>query len=283
MIFISSLNYAGLCNRLNTFISDLMLYDEVYISYDKRFWWPVINDNFSDILISPKDAIIEKTIDKTKFKIDSKVCDKPDYIRNPNGFVILKSELDKLKNVKSYYSKFDGTLCYTYDRTPQYFIDKYKQYISKIEPTKEITDIVTKYWDSVGLNENVVGVHIRQGDFEKHKERRVDINRFISKMKEIKSKNDKTVFYISTDNQKLIPQFEKIFSKESVLTYIHKQDTKVHSDFKTAFICLLILSKPKHLILTNFSTYSQLAWWLGGCEAKVDIITNEYQDNYHLQ
>ena len=128
MIFISSLNYAGLCNRLNTFISDLMLYNEIYTSYEKRFWWPVIADNFSDIFITPEKSIIDKTIDKTKYKIDSKVCEKSDYFRNPNGFVILKSELDKLKNVKSYYSKFDGTLCYTYDRTPQYFIDKYKQY-----------------------------------------------------------------------------------------------------------------------------------------------------------
>lgn len=283
MIFISSLNYAGLSNRLNTFISDLVIYDNVYPENEKLFLWTIIKDKFSDILIPPDNVLIIDNYDKKKYKIDSKVCENKYYIRNPNGFAILKTELDKIQNVKSYYSKFNKTLCYTYDRTPQYFINKYKKYVSQIKPTKDITDIVNKYWDKVGFNDNIVGVHIRQGDFEKHKERRVDINKFISKMTEIKTKNTKTVFYISTDNQSLIPFFEKKFTKDSVITFDHIQDNKSHSDFKTAFICLLILSKPKHLVLTNFSTYSQLAWWLGGCNAKVDIITNDYQDNYKSQ
>ena len=279
--FISSLNYAGLGNRINTLISDIFIYDAIYPSNDKLIHWPIIKDKFED-LFEPIDGItFTDTYDKNKYKIDSKICNKKEYNRNPNGFLILKEDIEKLKNIKSYYVVFNQTIYYTYNNTPQFIIDRYLKYITKIVPKKNIRNEANNYWMKYKNMEmdNIVGVHIRQGDFNKFIERKVDVDRFISKMKEIKIKNKKTVFYVSSDDRHIINRLTNIFSSESIITYEHTQDSKSHSDFKTALICLLILSKPKHLILTNYSTYSQLAWWLGGCQAKVDIITNEYQDN----
>ena len=280
MSFISSLNYAGLGNRINTFISDLYIYDTLYTSLDKLFYWPIIKDNFDDLFKPISGITIVNQYNKQQFKIDAKVCIQNKYIRNPNGFIILTNEIDKLKTLKSYYSRFDKTIYYTYDRTPQFIIDRYLKYINMLIPKDYIQEIVNEYWKNVDNINNVVGVHIRQGDFNKHPERRVDVNRFVCKMKNIKTVKPKTVFYLSTDSKVLFRNIQKQFPQNSIITYDFPEDNKSHSDFKTALICLLILSKPKHLILTNYSTYSQLAWWLGGCKSKVDIITNEYQDNF---
>jgi hypothetical protein len=37
-------------------------------------------------------------------------------------------------------------------------------------------------------------------------------------------------------------------------------------------IDLLLLSRNKHLVASYLSTFPELAWWLGGCQATVSII-----------
>lgn len=284
--FISNLSYAGLCNRLNTLISDLMLYDTIYADHEKIVYWPVLKDSYADLFKPISGVDVVTSYDKNIYKCDAKIAENNIYVRNMNGFIIFKDEIEQIKNVHSFYSKFNGTLCYTYDRTPQYFIDKYRKYINLLIPTNEISEEVDKYWCALKSDmdiKNLVGIHIRQGDFNKLVERRVDIDRFISKMKEIESKNKDTVFHLSTDNSNLYNEIKKKFPDGKIKQYEHTQDNRRHSDFKTALICLLILSKFNHLVLTNFSTYSQLAWWLGGCHATVDVISNKFQDKYHLQ
>lgn len=278
--FVSNLNYGGLGNRINTLVSDLMLYEKIYTSHPCLIYWPIIKDKYEDLFEPITDTTVIDMYNRKKHFVDAKVGETEQYMRNPNGFVILKSDIDKLYSIESYYRRFNGTIYYTYDRTPKYFIELYSKYLRMLVPKEDIRHTVDNYWKNVGYNERHVGVHIRQGDFNKHIDRKVDIKRFIKTMKEILDDCPQTVFYLSTDSEAIYKKIEHQFPEGKVITYKHKQDTKEHSDFRTALICLLILSKPKRLILTNFSTYSQLAWWFGGCEAKVDIITNEFQDTY---
>lgn len=278
--FISYLGYAGLGNRINTIISDLIIFNEIYTSVPKVFYWPLIKDRFEDIFQPIPGTTIVNSLDKNIYYHDAKKCKTKYYIRDPNGFILFKKDIHLLKNNKSYYTKFNGTLCYTYDRTPQTFINRYLKYIKMLKPQNDILKEVEKYWSNIGLTDNIVAVHIRQGDFNKHKDRKVDINKFLLKMKHIYSSEPNTIFYLSTDDDNLYTRISKLFPPDTVITYKHIYDDRKHSDFKTALICLLILSKPKRMILTNHSTYSQLAWWLGGCNASVDIISNSFQDNY---
>lgn len=292
--FVSYLKYAGLGNRINSLVGDLFLFDTYYSNSSKQFniYWPIIKDRFEELfdLVFENDKweinVID-TIDKTKFFFDAKICENNKYIKNPNGFTTLISDRSLLQGINSYYHLFDNTIYYSYDKTPDIFIKRYLKYLNMLVPKKNITKIVNDYWNNVCANgysmNNIVGVHIRRGDFDKYKERRVDINRFINTMKQIKNNNPSVVFYLSTDCDKTYQLIENTFNSKNVITFEHAQDSKEHSDFKTALICLLILSKCKHLVLTNFSTYSQLAWWLGGCNASVDIITNQVQDSLNSQ
>ena len=40
-------------------------------------------------------------------------------------------------------------------------------------------------------------------------------------------------------------------------------------------IDLLLLSRNRHLIASAYSTFPEVAWWLGGCVADVKIIESE--------
>lgn len=285
MRYVSNLDHAALGNRLTVLINDMFLAEEYYHSEKFEVYWKKLRHSFHDLfennykeydradLIGDSDRLFFRRGYRCK-----------DYKKELNGFVHLSS--DNLSGVYSYHYKFDHTLCYTYDRTPVQLKERYLKQIRKLVVRKEIVNEVKRV--SSLWRGDIVGVHIRLGDFKKHPDRVVRLEQFFRVMDMMKECN----FFISTDEVSCIGELIKRYGRERIFYHDHPYDEK-RDDYITAFIGILLLAKCKKLILTNYSTYSQLAWYFGECKATCNIVCNLKQlrliraivlscDRYHI-
>lgn len=74
---------------------------------------------------------------------------------------------------------------------------------------------------------------------------------------------------ICTDNKQELELLLPYISKDKEIIYY--DPTSDLSRMQNDFCELLLLSKGKHLIGTNNSTFSELAWWYGDCKQTVEI------------
>ena len=156
-------------------------------------------------------------------------------------------------------------------------IDIYLKYIGKLEISEEVLKKVESV--SRNFNDKTIGVHIRLGDFNKYVERKVEIDRFIARMIKLIREDVGHNFYISCDDPEMIKRLVSLFGEDIIHYFKHGYD-KNHSDYITAFVCILLLGKCRRLICTNMSTFSQLGWYFGGAKASVEVISNKYQEGY---
>lgn len=288
MRYISNLDYIALGNRLTVLISDMFLSEEYYKCDKFEIYWGKIKHNFNDLFeneftVYNSQNDIGEISDKNTIFLNRKYRCK-NFKKELNGFIHLKN--DNLHDVYSYHYKFDHTLCYTYDRTPVELKERYLKQIKKLIIKKNIINQVQKICST--WKGDIVGVHIRLGDFKKYPDRVVKIEQFFMKMDKMKD----NTFFISTDETSCIKKFIERYGSDRIFYRDHPYDER-KNDYISAFIDILLLAKCKRLILTNYSTYSQLAWYFGGCTEKFDIICNPKQikfikaivlscDKYHI-
>ncbi len=164
------------------------------------------------------------------------------------------------------------TIDLLYEKTPQYFIDKYLGVISKLKINSEILEYVFDFTDEWN---DMIGVHIRSWYCQK---RRFHSNKIFEEQID-KLPEDKKFFFCSdnSDVQKhfvnkygdrVITYERQLFNDPKLAESGHHDDIQITTD---AFIELLILSKCATIIGTYDSTFDEVAWWMGGCKSKVII------------
>ena len=84
-------------------------------------------------------------------------------------------------------------------------------------------------------------------------------------------------FFLTSDSQKVLNFFSNECElKNRIITYPRQTELDNSRDnqegIKEDLIELYLLSKNKYLIGSHFSTYSEVAWWLGNCTNNVIII-----------
>ena len=86
-----------------------------------------------------------------------------------------------------------------------------------------------------------------------------------------KYKNNK--FFLATDDKKIIFQLYKIF-KERLIVYNRnmENDRNTKEGIQNDLIDLYLLSKNKIFIGSRVSTFTEVAWFLGGCSKNIIII-----------
>lgn len=151
-------------------------------------------------------------------------------------------------------------------------------YLHQLKPTKVITSIVDKFVSENGVK-NLVGVHIRRDDFVmKGNDEKTDVSsddKFIDKMYEVLIEDMTTKFLLCTDSQETQDKFKEEFGDRIIIYPKKNRDRTTTLNTQQGLVDLLLLSKTKHIIGTYHSTFNEVAWWLGDCKAKVDIIVDK--------
>ena len=240
----------GISNKIKSFLSLMRKYDVVKTTKH--------SDSY---LFDNLEYISDGDMDKYP------VIDNQEYMNQ--DMWRLKVYEEDIEHINEY-----KTIDLLYEKTPQYFIDKYLSIISKlnINPTIcKYVDEFTKDWN------NMVGVHVRSWYCSK---KVFHSNKIFDEQIDKLSENEK--FFFCSDNFDVQKYFEDRYG-DRVVTYErqmfndprlaesgHHDDIQLTTD---AFIELLILSKCATIIGTYASSFYELAWWMGGCKSKVIIPT----------
>ena len=90
----------------------------------------------------------------------------------------------------------------------------------------------------------------------------------------ILDRNPNSQFFISCDSSTVLNQIRNNYG-ERMLVYparTTRGDRNSKEGIQDALIELLLLSKNSRLKASKLSTFSEVAWWFGGCNAEVEII-----------
>ena len=184
------------------------------------------------------------------------------------------------------------TIDLLYEKTPEYFIDKYLKILGRLKINPEIVEYVSEFTDAWN---KMVGVHIRSWYCPKKVFHSNEIFE-----KEIDKLDPDQKFFFCCDNSDVQKHFidkygdrvvtydRQIFNDPRLAESGHHDDIQLTAD---AFVELLMLSKCATIIGTYLSSFDEVAWWMGGCQSKVIIPTptncekelNDYNNLVYLK
>jgi len=248
---------AGLGNRIKCMVSIIGSSKD----YKPQVYWPINNEcgcSFDELF--EKETIF-KEIGRSELygvEVDAKYGDA--YIN------------------KSWKIDNDSDIDFMYHKLPQAKIDEILECFADIYPKEDIIDAAwafrNKYIDSFNRCE-VIGVHIRKGDFKGLQDGRYYVSQesdFIERMKNLLEVNPNYKFLLCTEDEETEEKFRSIFGSNAIIYFPKRfRGRTCPNAIKEAFVDILLLSECPIIIGTFLSTFTEIAWWIGGCKAKVVI------------
>ena len=286
----------GLCNRLKYLIS-VWRRSEIFKKRMKVYWTDEIHcsgchlsdlfeNDFEYVYSCPdKTTTIEQNL-YIPFPSAFRFCLLDTDI--PIGFGRVQPLTEKDSNawkVLAKYPKQGQNIDYEYSRIPTNLKNDILSYFRRLVPVKKIRDILSEQRKQIG--ENTIGVHLRRTDHMLKNDRNMGVDSLVFEYMESEiAKNDKANFFISTDEVGLEDRYEKKFpgkiikyTKRMAGRYIVSHMNTESSVSRTgieniqdALIDVLLLAECKKILGTKLSTFTECAWWFGGCK---DILIME--------
>ena len=160
-----------------------------------------------------------------------------------------------------------------YERIPQYFRDVYGPLFAQIEFRPEIAGAASD-WAAANIAENVVGVQVRtwRDDARRHRKYHVPSLRRLTRLLDALPKQR---FFVVSDSDDVAPMLAARYGAQRVLAY--PRTTPRADSWLTArgisedLIDMLLLARTSRLCASYLSTFSEVAWWLGGTKARVSV------------
>jgi len=269
-------NPGGISNRLKCLISMLRISER----YNSKLYMHWIRNaqcgaEFHRLFDNEFNMISKEELDKIE---DKKITQTYRFITFPeeieDGFA------------KVYPTKRGNNIDFEFNRIPMSVRGNIISYLERLKPIPIIKSVVEKFVVKHDV-ENLVGVHIRRGDFLDGKEGLGKVssdNKFILRMKELLKDDPSTKFLLCTDCKETEDEFQELFKDKIIIYKKERRERTSRLATQQSLVDLLLLSKTNHIIGTYRSTFNEMAWWLGGCKAKVDIIIdNELNEQYEIK
>ena len=284
-------NGGGISNRIKCLVSAWRIEEK----YGRKtiLYWPkndICGCNFKDLfennvkefnLLEIKQILKENS---SKFLDDEKNVFKEKkekiLVSYTPRFILFEGEIPKKFSI-NLPAKNGQSIDHEFLRIPERLKKEMLKHLKKLKPLKKLYDKISKF-DNKNKMKSCIGVHIRRGDFivrGSPGEFSVD-ERFINRMKEILSKNKKQKFFLCTDSPYVEDKLKKIF-EDRILIFPKTNFDRTEVIFtQEGLIDLFLLSKTKHILGTYGSTFTEMAWWFGGCKAKVEtFVTDKEKKN----
>ena len=161
-----------------------------------------------------------------------------------------------------------------YDKIPDELKQKYINCFQTLKPINQLQEKINNY--SKCFTENTISVHIRSWNRNGEKSRRTDLfnlHKFENMMNNYKT----SLFYLATDSKKVQDYFKNDSKlRDRILIYPRTKCLNTSRDsyqgVQEDLIELYLLSKNKIIIGSHFSTFTEVAWWLGGCTKNIVIL-----------
>lgn len=260
MIFVKQ--SAGLANRIKAIVSALRLSDK---TGDKVC-----------IVWSPNDACREQmkvlfTIENVEFS-SGVILTKGD--RYFDGWRLIMTQEDLLQLPKNFTSKSNMFASPTnhrdidlaYECIPKNIQETFLRAFKKININPVLIKIAFEYAEQY-FDDDTLSVQMRTWngceDVHKWRQDHFSIEKFITEI----SKHSHSRIFVSIDDRSLLDSF-KIPDK----TIIYREHDSNLSQIQNDFIDMLLLGKNNLMIVSNLSTFGEVAWWLADCLPKVIVL-----------
>jgi hypothetical protein len=161
-----------------------------------------------------------------------------------------------------------------YERIPQYFRDVYGELFRRIVVRPEIAAAATD-WAAANLDAEVVGVQVRtwRDDARRHRKYHLPALRRLTRL--LDGAGAGARFLVVSDSDDIAPMLGERYGANRVLCYPR---TTSRADSWLAprgitedLIDMLLLARTRRLFASYLSTFSEVAWWLGGTTARVSV------------
>lgn len=161
-----------------------------------------------------------------------------------------------------------------YERIPQYFRALYGELFRRVVVRHEIASAAGA-WAAANVDANVVGVQVRtwRDDARRHRKYHLSALRRLTTLLEAAGPNAR--FLVVSDSDDIAPMLGQRFGAARVLCY--PRTTSRADSWLTPrgitedLIDLLVLARAPRLFASYLSTFSEVAWWLGGTTARVSV------------
>lgn len=269
------INRSGLANRIKALVSCIKYAEESNISF--YYYWQVI-DSYSGynrhIFNCPLKKLFDNNIEYTE-NLNLSEIDK--ILSGHNKYTPVDYNYKKI-----YYHpvllnfKWDNDFNKDYYKKISLIKDDYLKYFEYLIPTLELQTKINEF--SKKFDENTISVHIRSWSRANEKSRQIrlfqnGLQRFENEMEKHNGKK----FFLSTDSSHVKDYFlNKSKLKDRVICYNRETNLDISRDIPEGIqedlIELYLLSKNKTIIGTYNSTFTEVAWWLGGCTKNITIL-----------
>lgn len=247
---------SGLANRMNSIYACHRSSDEVQV------YWERGNKKIFDYG-SPKFYFPE-VVEATKLDLPTRNNWRLGLRKGevPPGFSNKQRILREVWKREQIAPADGASIDFEYHRIPESIRQDYYRVIKSIRIADMFLELTDEFSKKM-FSDETVAVHIRTFiDSPVHRNRNWSgIERYISLMENHSASN----FFVSTDDHRAIKILKDHFGDSRIITR-DQTDNKVD-----VFVEMLLHSKCKNMILSPFSTFSQLAWFLGGASAPVEI------------
>lgn len=241
-------NTDGLGNRIKCIVSAL-IYDP-----NARVYWPRtdrMDCSFLD-LFDNASLLAEELESEAKILTTWRLEGFP-LEQVPHGFA-----------VHGAYRRDHGrTIDFEYHRIPQQVIDHVLARFMILQPSALIAEQVLEIKGS--LPARTVGVHIRSWVDAPERAYKFSLKNYFRIMDSLK---DET-FFVASDSEDILLKMESRYPRRIVTPAI--LGIKGNGP-QRALTEMYILGSTNRLLASYGSTFSEVAWWLGGAQAEVDVV-----------
>jgi hypothetical protein len=269
--FIISANMGGICNRIKCLVTCMRLAQKssrtVELSWGEN---DLCRCKFSD-LFENKFIGVSRTVVDILSQSYSPVKHDRYFIVNTWRFLTLPGEF--AGNHREFYPSPGGnSIDFEFDRIPQALRDEFLACLNRLTPIRYVRQEVERFAKRFG--DSTVSVSIRSWPEAR------SIRAFLFKLENVYSVLDKEAdsdFFVSCDSAEVLEALTRRYG-DRVISYPKRTGVNNRTSrigMQDILIDLLLLARNKSLKISAFSTYSEMAWWFGGCKAKVEILESK--------
>jgi len=251
---------AGLGNRIKCLVSCMSISNQIEKSQLLLGWVQSANFNCQFHDLFDNEFFL---YDDLKQQINQD--DQPKKFINTWQLVSSLGELSFNPKVKASRPK---RIDFKYHLIEPQIIQSFLEYFNQLKVKQTILDEVESFENK--FDQNTISVALRTWAGCEQREHMFKIDNVYS----ILDRYPSAQFFVSCDSSQIVEQIQKRYDQQ-VLTYPLRTDRGERNSkegIQDALIELLLLSKNSKLKASRVSTFSEVAWWFGGCKAEVELI-----------
>lgn len=277
---IISITDSGLGNRIKSMMSVMKMSNDYYIYWPKN---KCFSCSFSDLFNMNKNInklpLIKIYYHNFKILNNFEIY-KSSYLylsKEDKKKVFFKKKFFNPKKQSFIYLNGDCSIDFLYEKIPYELKISYLDVIKKIHFNEKVINFVNNFYEKNKSSfEN--GIQIRSWIDDPRYNSLYDKNKVFSYIYDLVNTTSNKIF-ITTDMKNILDEVNLLYPDRFCFfpreTYSIHQSKSVLDDKRHSFydlIDILLLSKCRNIHGSYLSTFCEVAWWLGQCKSKVNII-----------